>query len=114
MVMMRVSLPEPPYYAVVFTSDRASTKDDGYAAMATRMEDLAREQPGFLGIESARAADGVGITVSYWADLESIRAWKEQVDHRDAQELGRARWYSWYRIRIARVERAYGFERPGR
>ncbi|SDM47766.1 antibiotic biosynthesis monooxygenase family protein [Stutzerimonas balearica] len=97
--------PAPPYYAVIFTSHRHEV-DDGYAQMAERMLELARCQPGFLGVESAR--DGLGITVSYWADLDSIRQWRAQVEHRQAQRLGRERWYSAFRVRIACVEREYG------
>lgn len=97
--------PEPPYYAVIFTSVRTPV-DDGYGAMAARMVELASQQPGFLGVESAREA--VGITVSYWKDLDSIRAWKQQVEHREAQRLGREQWYAAYRTRICRVERDYG------
>ena len=97
--------PDPPYYAVVFTSIRTDG-DNGYAAMAARMEQLAALQPGFLGIESARQE--IGITVSYWADLESIGNWKADMEHRRAQELGREQWYSSFSVRIARVERDYG------
>jgi heme-degrading monooxygenase HmoA len=79
--------------------------------MANRMVELARQQPGFLGIESARSADGVGITVSYWESEESIRRWHEQAEHREAQRLGRGRWYDAFQLRVCRVERAYGFER---
>ena len=75
--------PKPPYYAVIFTSHQAH--DEGYAETSARMEELGREQPGFLGIESVRGDDGLGITVSYWSDLESIRAWKAQSEHREAQ-----------------------------
>lgn len=102
---MIAATPEPPYYAVIFTSLR-SDGDDGYAAMAERMDALARQQPGYLGIESAR--EGVGITVSYWRDLASIRAWKAQAEHLVAQQHGRARWYRDYRVRVAKVERVYG------
>lgn len=97
--------PQPPYYAVIFTSVR-NEGDDGYAAMTERMVALAERQPGFLGIESAR--EGVGITVSYWTDLESIRAWKADMAHREAQRLGRERWYACFRVRVAKVERDYG------
>ena len=97
--------PEPPYTAVIFTSVRTAG-DDGYAQMAQRMEELAREQPGYLGIESARG--DVGITVSYWIDAEAARAWKAVAEHRGAQRLGRAQWYRAYRVRIATVEREYG------
>jgi len=97
--------PAPPYYAVIFTSLRTAG-DDGYGAMAERMVELAAQQPGFLGVESAR--DGLGITVSYWADLESIAAWKQNAEHLVAQHLGRERWYADFRTRIARVERDYG------
>jgi heme-degrading monooxygenase HmoA len=101
------STPEPPYVAVIFTS--LQTRDvAGYDDMAARMERLAREQPGFLGVESARS--GVGITVSYWATDGDARTWKRVVDHAEAQRLGRERWYASYRVRVARVEREYGFE----
>ena len=100
--------PEPPYYAVIFTS--LQTGDlEGYAETAGRMLELAAEQPGYLGVESAR--EGLGITVSYWKDLESIRRWKAQAEHREAQRAGREQWYSNYKTRIALVERDYG--KPG-
>ncbi|WP_421216742.1 antibiotic biosynthesis monooxygenase family protein [Aeromonas enteropelogenes] len=102
---MIANTPEPPYYAVIFTSE-CTDVDEGYAAMAERMLALARTQPGFLGVESAR--DGVGITVSYWRDLESIRHWKGDLEHREAQRLGREQWYRTFKTRIARVERDYG------
>ncbi len=96
--------PEPPYYAVIFTSLKTGDTD-GYAETAERMLELAAEQPGFLGVESVR--EDLGITVSYWADLESIRLWKQQAEHRLAQKSGREKWYSSYKTRIARVERDY-------
>ncbi|BEE19267.1 hypothetical protein VAWG006_35200 [Aeromonas enteropelogenes] len=102
---MIANTPEPPYYAVIFTSERTNV-DEGYAATAERMLALARTQPGFLGVESA--SDGVGITVSYWRDLESIRHWKSDLEHREAQRLGREQWYRTFKTRIARVERDYG------
>jgi len=103
---------EPPYYAVVFTS-RLSDEIEGSAEMAERMEALAAGQPGFLGIESARGADGLGITVSYWVSAEDIARWRENIEHRAAQDQGNRRWYAHYDIRIARVERAYdGPSRP--
>lgn len=99
--------PAPPYVAVIFTSQRTEG-DQGYAAMAEEMDRLAREQPGYLGIESARGADGAGITVSYWKDEASARAWKQVARHLEAQRAGRERWYREYRVRIAKVEREYG------
>lgn len=97
--------PEVPYYAVIFTSVR-QPGDDGYGETATEMLRLAAKQPGFLGVESARQE--IGITVSYWADLDAIKAWKQNTDHRLAQ--GRARdWYASFRVRVCRVEREYGF-----
>jgi heme-degrading monooxygenase HmoA len=99
--------PDPPYYAVIFTSIRADADAEGYARMAALMVETARAQPGYLGIESARGADGVGITVSYWASEEAIRAWKLVAEHRAAQEMGRGAWYRDYALRVARVERAY-------
>lgn len=97
--------PQPPYYAVIFTSHRTAG-DDGYGAMAAKMVALASEQPGFLGVESAR--EEVGITVSYWADLESISRWKANLEHQQAQRLGHEKWYSSFRTRISKVERDYG------
>jgi heme-degrading monooxygenase HmoA len=97
--------PTPPYYAVIFTSLRTEG-DDGYDAMSERMLELVARQPGYLGVESAR--EGVGITVSYWRDLESIRLWKAQAEHLQAQALGHQKWYSAFKTRIAKVERDYG------
>lgn len=100
--------PEPPYYAVIFSSLRTEG-DRGYGAMADRMVELAASQPGFLGVESVRDSNtGLGVTVSYWADEKFIRAWREQAEHRVAQETGRRTWYADYQLRVARVERAYG------
>lgn len=99
--------PAPPYFAVIFTSLRTE-EDAGYGEMSEAMVRLAQTQPGFLGMESARS--GLGLTVSYWRDQDSIVAWKRQVDHLGAQRLGRERWYAAYRVRVARVERDYGFD----
>jgi heme-degrading monooxygenase HmoA len=82
---------------------------EGYEEMSERMVELAAAQPGFVGIESARGSDGMGLTVSYWESLEAIRAWKAQAEHQQAQARGRSDWYTWYRIRICRVEGEYGF-----
>jgi heme-degrading monooxygenase HmoA len=101
------STPAPPYYAVVFTSQRQG-EDDGYGAMADRMQELAAQQPGYLGVESARGADGLGITVSYWASEADILAWRRNAEHTLARERGRSRWYSHFELRVAKVERAYG------
>ncbi len=106
----QAKLPEPPYYVVCFSSQRTEG-DKGYGEMADAMERMAREQPGFLGVESARGTDGFGITNSFWKDEDAIRAWKRNVDHLVAQKLGRQDWYRTYEMRIARVERAYGFSR---
>jgi heme-degrading monooxygenase HmoA len=97
--------PEPPYYAVIFSSLR-NDDQDGYAEMSDLMMELAARQPGFLGVETAR--EGLGITVSYWDSLASIDAWRRNAEHRQAQRLGRQRWYANYRVRIAKVEREYG------
>lgn len=97
---------QPPYYAVIFTS-KLSGNTEGYAEMAELMGKLAREQQGFLGIESARSE--IGITVSYWKDLESIKQWKANTDHLLAQQKGREKWYENYSVRIALVEREYHF-----
>jgi len=99
--------PEPPYYAVIFTSLRTEG-DRGYEKMAERMIELASQQPGFLGVETVRGADGLGITVSYWTSENAIKNWKANAEHRVAQETGQKVWYADYRLRIAKVERAYG------
>jgi heme-degrading monooxygenase HmoA len=103
--------PEPPYYAVIFSS-RRTPGDAGYGRMAERMAALAARQPGYLGAESARDGQGLGITVSYWKDEVSIRNWKRDLEHLEAQKQGREQWYAAYQVRIARVERAYAFEAP--
>lgn len=97
-----------PYYAVIFTNTRTDG-DNGYEAMSKRMEELAKQQPGFLGIESAR--DNLGITISYWKTLEDIANWKANAAHLVAQKKGKKDWYSWYKTRICKVEREYEFFR---
>jgi heme-degrading monooxygenase HmoA len=99
--------PQPPYFAVTFTSQRTDG-DRGYGRMADRMVELAQAQPGFLGVENVRGADGLGITVSYWAGKEAIVAWKRHADHQLAQCVGQRSWYANYQVRVASVERDYG------
>lgn len=99
-------LPDPPYYAVIFTAQRTAA-DDGYGAMADKMVALAATQPGYIGIETTRDETGLGITVSYWADEAAVKAWKSASEHMLAQKLGKERWYEHYILRVARVERAY-------
>ncbi|WP_242691795.1 antibiotic biosynthesis monooxygenase family protein [Desertivirga arenae] len=106
--MMIANTPQPPYYAVIFSSIRTEV-NDGYSEMADLMVELAREQEGFIGVESAR--NELGITVSYWKDLDSIRKWKQNSDHLIAQNKGRSDWYKHYKTRIAKVERDYGFDK---
>lgn len=96
-----------PYYAVIFTS-KLTKNDEGYSEMAQKIEDLAKKQNGFLGIESVR--EDVGITVSYWESLEAIKTWKQNSEHLIAQQKGRKQWYSWYNTRICKVEREYDFK----
>jgi heme-degrading monooxygenase HmoA len=105
--------PEPPYYAVIFTSKRAVDDGRAYNAMAERMVDLGARYEGFLGIESVRGSDGIGITVSYWRDEAALLAWKRDTEHQKAQRGGRESWYDSYEVRVAKVERAYGFARAG-
>ncbi len=99
--------PQPPYYAVIFTSLRTEG-DEGYGETAVSMLKLAAQQPGYLGVESAR--EDVGITVSYWADIESIKQWKQNADHLVAQEQGQVIWYKAYKVRIAKIERDYDWQ----
>ncbi|MDH5835414.1 antibiotic biosynthesis monooxygenase family protein [Luteimonas kalidii] len=103
-------LPRPPYYAVIFSAQRTDG-DHGYGETAARMVELAAQQPGFLGMESTRGEDGFGITVAYWESEEAIRAWRDHAEHAAARERGRAGWYSHFELRVARVERAYGWDR---
>ena len=98
----------PPYYAVIFTTI-VTDDSKGYTETAQRMEDLAKQQKGYLGIESARS--DIGITVSYWQTLEDIVAWKNNIEHTEARNLGREKWYKKYQLRICKVEREYGFEK---
>ena len=100
--------PAPPYYAVIFTSNKTQI-DEGYGEMADKMFDLASAQPGYLGAESFRNEDGFGVTISYWQTLEDIKKWKQHWEHREAQQKGRAMWYTHYKLRICRVERDYEF-----
>lgn len=107
---MIANTPKPPYYAVIFTSLRTAV-DEGYSNMSQNMVDLAEQQPGYLGHESAR--DGIGITVSYWESIEAIKNWKKNAEHLTAQQFGRDKWYKHYKTRICLVERDYGFEKEG-
>ena len=109
--MPAAKTPKPPYFAVIFTSERTEG-DRGYGSMSDRMVELASTQPGYLGIESARGANGLGITVSYWASEEAIANWKANTEHKVAQETGKKTWYTDYVVRVARVDRAYGPRGP--
>lgn len=99
--------PEPPYYAVLFTSLRNGADAEGYAEAAERMLELAAQQPGYLGVESVRGDDGIGITISYWRSENDILAWKHQAEHAATRNRGRRDWYTRYITRVAKVERAY-------
>ena len=105
---MMAKTPQTPYYAVIFTSIRTDN-DNSYADMSQKMIDLAKQQDGFLGIESAR--EEIGITVSYWRDLDSIKKWKDNSEHTIAREKGREIWYKSFKTRIAKVERDYEFQK---
>ncbi len=105
--MSLAKTPAPPYYAVVFTS-RRTEGDRGYHATAERMVELAKGQPGFLGMDSVRGEDGVGITVAYFSDEAAIAKWKQHPEHLQAQRAGQTTWYDDYEVRVAKVERAYG------
>lgn len=104
---MFANTPKPPYYAVIFSSVRNGLNQEAYDHMSQLMAELAEKQPGFLGVESARA--DLGITVSYWKSLEDIKNWKRNEEHLVAQKLGRKEWYESFKVRIATVEREYGF-----
>lgn len=103
------STPAPPYFAVIFTSRHTGSKADEYQATGQRMIELAGHVDGFLGLETTRGENGLGITVSYWRDEDSIQAWYANLEHKSAQHRGREQWYRDYRVRVARVERDYGY-----
>lgn len=103
--------PDPPYYAVIFTS-RRTEGDNDYQATAERMVKLAADQPGFLGVDSVREGPELGITVSYWRDEESIAAWRRHAEHTLARQSGRQHWYEAFEVHVAQVQRSYGFRRP--
>ncbi|MBX3436964.1 MAG: antibiotic biosynthesis monooxygenase [Planctomycetaceae bacterium] len=105
------NLPIPPYYAVIFTSRRSLNSPEEYASIAALMDELVREQPGYLGHTSLRDEAGLGITISYWRDEQSIAAWREHAEHRTAQERGFASFYLEHRVEVCRVERASTFVR---
>lgn len=105
--MELANTPNPPYYAVIFSSIR-NNDDPEYLAVAIKMDELAKQQPGFLGFETAR--DTLGVSVSYWTSIEAIQAWKNNAEHKLAQEKGKKDWYKVYKVRIAKVERQYSFE----
>ncbi|WP_068546189.1 antibiotic biosynthesis monooxygenase family protein [Thalassotalea crassostreae] len=102
---MIANTPKPPYYAVIFSSILNESDNQNYQKMAVTMENLAKQQPGFLGFESAR--EDIGITISFWRDLESIKQWKNNSEHKVAQQQGKDYWYKAYTTRICKVERDY-------
>lgn len=103
-------LPEPPYYAVIFATDRtAAGGGEDYRVTGARMAELATRQPGYIGVEYAGDTAGFEITVRCWRDLDSIAAWKAVAEHRIAQETGKARWFKGYTLRVAKIERAHAF-----
>ena len=105
---MIANTPKPPYYAVIFSTLRTSD-NEGYDEMAVKMEELAKKQDGYLGIESAR--NDLGITVSYWESLDAILKWKNNAEHSVARKIGKELWYKKYQLRICKVEHDYGFEK---
>ncbi|MFO0977051.1 MAG: antibiotic biosynthesis monooxygenase [Planctomycetaceae bacterium] len=110
--MMFADTPEPPYIAVIFTSRRSEGDAEDYGATADRMLELAQQQPGFLGVESARGSDRLGITVSYWKDEASIANWRQHMEHMEAQANGRAHWYEKYILRICCVTKQTEYQAP--
>jgi heme-degrading monooxygenase HmoA len=97
------------YYAVIFTSQRSEADSEGYGLMSYKMVELAKQQPGFIDVESLRDQNGFGITISYWQTLEDIQNWKQNTKHQTAQRKGKETWYSSYHVRICKVEREYSF-----
>ena len=108
---MLVKTPEPPYVAIIFTNRKSAEADEAYGVTADRMVELAHEQDGFLGFESATGEDGLTISMSYWRDEAAALAWKRNAEHLAAQKLGREKWYQAFSLRVATVTRAYDFTR---
>ena len=102
-------LPPTGAIAVIFVALRTEADDEGYGAAARRMDELAKTQPGYLGLDSARGDDGLGVTVSYWADAASAKAWKANAEHAAVRDMGRERWYAHYRLIVASVDHAYAW-----
>jgi heme-degrading monooxygenase HmoA len=102
--------PDPSYYVAIFTSNHSGKDVKGFAAIAERLVELVRKHSGFLAMDSVEGAGGVGIVVAYWKNEDSIRKWKQHLEHMEAQSLGRQRWLRSYQVRVGRVERAYGFD----
>ena len=103
--------PDPPYYAVIFSSQRNADDAEGYSKMSDRMFNLAAEQPGYLGVDTVYGEDGFGMTVSYWESLDAISNWRKIAEHKIAQKLGKEMWYDKYQIRVCLVEKDYGFSK---
>src|SRR4051812_10584430 len=95
---------KPPFHAVIFVSQRTAG-DNGYPEESARMAAMVQRQPGFLGMESSRGADGKGITVAFFETEEAIREWGRLAEHRQAQAQGRDTWYESFQIYYSRVER---------
>ncbi|MFG2990635.1 antibiotic biosynthesis monooxygenase family protein [Streptomyces sp. NPDC048257] len=112
MSMQPVPAFEPPYVMAVFSNTRAA-EDSGYPETLARMNEIVRENPGFLGYESARTPGGLGITVAYFRDHESLTVWREDLEHQAAMKQGRTDWYDSYTLHVATVERSHGFVRNG-
>jgi heme-degrading monooxygenase HmoA len=102
--------PQPPYYAVIFTSCQKPGIEENYGDASARMLELAQTMPGYLGIESARNAEGFGITVSYWESEEAIKNWRTHAEHIPVQKMGREKFYEWYESRVGKIERAISFK----
>ncbi|MCT8001030.1 antibiotic biosynthesis monooxygenase [Sphingomonas sanguinis] len=96
--------------AVIFVSQRTAEDAQGYADAAAAMDGLAAQQPGYRGVDSVRDADGLGITISWWADEASALAWRNHPDHTAIRDRGRARWYSHYEVAVTTVARDYRWE----
>jgi heme-degrading monooxygenase HmoA len=110
-IEQRMKYPREGQVAVIFVSQRTDEDADGYSEAAGAMAALAALQPGYAGVESVRDSGGLGITVSYWVDDTSAKAWRDNPDHARIRDLGRARWYDWYVLEVTRVERGYRWSR---
>jgi len=99
--------------AVIFEFTPAEGRFADYKALAEGLNDQVRGFDGFISIERFQSISDGGkfVSLSFWRDEEAVRAWRNVMQHREAQKQGRAGIFKSYRLRIASVVRDYGMDR---